>query len=73
MPEPLSVTRMSFLPPPSASTVISVLRGARVDGVFDELFDDGIRPVDDLACRDAVVDFGGQNVDHLFSFQRTMS
>ena len=49
------------------------LGGACVDGVFDELLDDGVRPVDDLACRDAVIDFGGQNVDHLFSFQRTMS
>ena len=29
---------------------------ARIDAVFDKFFDDGIRPVDDLASRNPIID-----------------
>jgi len=36
---------------------------ARVDGVFDQLLDDGRRALDDLACGDLVREIGREAVD----------
>ena len=50
------------------------LRGARIDGVFHELLDDGIGTVDDLPRRDLIVDFCAENMDlhESFSFHSEM-
>ena len=52
MPMPSSSTRISFLPP--YSVVMVSARRLGVDGVLDQLLDDGRRPLDDFAGGDLI-------------------
>jgi len=53
--------RIRLVPPPSTSTVI--VRAPASREFLDELFDDGCRPLDDLAGRDLVDEVGRQNAN----------
>ena len=52
MPKPSSTTRMRRWPPPAVNDLDAPRAG--VDGVLDKLLDRARRPLDDLACGDAV-------------------